>query len=103
VVVIQDDLAGNSMTQVDQDSCLLLASFALILCILLFYFRGDNVSTTSEKLTALEASVAAVKARLDAQDVAIQASQADAAKLQAIIDQLNTLANPPAPQPPTTG
>jgi outer membrane murein-binding lipoprotein Lpp len=78
---------------------LAIVSFSLI-CVC---FRDRNVSTTADKLTALEASVAAVKARLDAQDVAIQASQADAAKLQAIIDQLNTLANPPAPQPPTTG
>ena len=91
------------MSQFDRDYCLLLMAFTFLLCILLIFFKGDTVSTTADKLTALEASVAAVKARLDAQDVAIQASQADTAKLQAIIDQLNTLANPPAPQPPTSG
>ena len=87
----------------DRECGLLFMGFALLIGMILTFFKGDTVSTTADKLTALEASVAAVKARLDAQDVAIQASQADAAKLQSIIDQLNTLANPPAPQPPTTG
>jgi hypothetical protein len=87
----------------DRECGLLFMGFALLIGMILTFFKGDTVSTTADKLTALEASVAAVKARLDAQDVAIQASQADAAKLQAIIDQLNTFANPPAPQPPTSG
>jgi hypothetical protein len=84
------------------DVLLAFCAMATIFLLTLFTVRYAPMPI-HDRLNDLEASVAAVKARLDSQDAIIHSNTADEARLQAIIDQLNTLANPPVPQPPTTG